>query len=674
MLRRSALFVSLTLTILSTNLWAETIPTYVVTASRAEEDTMSVPNQVTVITADDIKKSGKTELVDVLSDVAGITFRSYSTGAEAQVSMRGFGENSYGRVQVLVDGRSLNNPDMSGLNWQSIPLSSIDKIEILDGPAAVPYGSGAVGGVINIITKESAPGVTAEATIAYGSHNTQQGLINAGYGTDKAGFLVSADLYKTDGFRDRTKNRNTNVTVNGFADVTDKLTLKPYLTVSDLYYQMPGALTKAQYDADPSQAINSSDAGTEKDIGGGISALFAATDRLSVELPVSYAHKDRTADMVSYYTPTWSDVTQQTFGTKPKASYNGDSAWGPYRVTGGFDFNGALHDSTAYSDANRTTQSYTFDISQYTYAPWVSATTSLPRNFSLTTGARYDAERIAAKKDKAVIGYAADYSKVYGSLDESDTASALVYDIALGYRPFDELSFYAKYNTLFRYPFIDEKAQLTGYGIDTFNKDLDPETGRNFEVGAKYAYGNLLTATCNAYWLIMKDEIVYTTKNVNMDETTRLGGSLGLGITPVKFLKFDIGTSYVHAVFSKGDKKGDRVSLVPDLTGRAAVTALLPMGFSLGTDVTYTGERIYDDDSNDIHETLKPYTLVGLSFNAAPPVFRNKLTFNARIANLLDAKYPSFMATGYNTNTSATYASYYPAEGRSFSISAAYRY
>ena len=141
---------------------------------------MSVPNQVTVITEDEIKKSGKTELVDVLSDIAGVTFRSYSTGAEAQVSMRGFGENSYGRVQVLVDGRSLNNPDMSGLNWQSIPLSSIEKIEILDGPSAVLYGSGAVGGVINIITKESAPGVTAEPTIAYGSHNTRQGLINAG--------------------------------------------------------------------------------------------------------------------------------------------------------------------------------------------------------------------------------------------------------------------------------------------------------------------------------------------------------------------------------------------------------------------------------------------------------------------------------------------------------------
>ena len=167
-----------------------------------------------------------------------------------------------------------------------------------------------------------------------------------------------------------------------------------------------------------------------------------------------------------------------------------------YRVTGGFDFNGALHDSTAYSDENRTTKSNDYRISQYTYAPWVSATTNLPRNFSLTTGARYDAERITAKKDTA-------------NLDESDTANAFVYDIALGYRPFDDLSFYVKHNTTFRYPFIDEKAQLTNYGVDTFNKDLDPETGRNFEAGAKYAYGDLLTATGNAYWLIMKDEIAY---------------------------------------------------------------------------------------------------------------------------------------------------------------------
>jgi iron complex outermembrane receptor protein len=654
MLRRSAIIVFSALSILSAALWAETLPTYVVTASRTEEDTMSVPDQVTVISEDDIKKSGKTELIDVLSDMAGISFRSYSTGAEAQASMRGFGENSFGRVQVLVDGRSMNNPDMNGINWLSIPLSSIKKIEILDGPSAVLYGSGAVGGVINIITKESSPGVTAEATLAYGSNNTRQALVNAGYATERAGFLLSADIYRTDGFRERTENRDTNVTINGFFDATDKLTLKPYATYSSIYYQMPGGLTKAQYDDDPSVAINQKDDGAEKSLGGGFSALFAATDRLSVELPVSYLHKDRSAAMQSW--SSWTDVTQQTFGAKPKVEYSGDYDWGPYRISGGFDFAGALHDATNYSDSKRTVQTYTYDLSQFTYAPWTRTTLSLPHKLALTAGARFDAERIAANKKAS-------------NIDESDTASAFVYDIALSYRPIDALSVYAKYNTTFRYPFIDEKAQLTGYGTDTFNKDLDPETGRNAEIGVKYRYGDLLTATANAYWLVMQDEITYNENylNVNLNETSRLGGSASVGITPIRYLRLDLGASYVHAVFSKDDAangydKGDRIPLVPDLTGRAAITGILPMGFTLGSDVTWTGEQAYY--VNKKRETQDGYALVGLSFNAAPPAFKDKFSIGARIDNLLDRKYASYIYS----------STYYPAEGRSFSISATCRY
>jgi iron complex outermembrane receptor protein len=56
--------------------------------------------------------------------------------------MRGFGENSFARVVVLVNGRRLNNPDMQGINWLSIPLSAIERVEVLDGPSGFCMGTG----------------------------------------------------------------------------------------------------------------------------------------------------------------------------------------------------------------------------------------------------------------------------------------------------------------------------------------------------------------------------------------------------------------------------------------------------------------------------------------------------------------------------------------------------
>ena len=125
----------------------------VVTASRRESNILSSPAFTSVITSTEIAESGSSNLVELLSRQAGLNFSSYSNEAQAQVSLRGFGENSFGRVLVLVDGRRLNNPDMQGLNWLAIPLESIERIEILHGPGSVLYGNNAIGGVINIITK-----------------------------------------------------------------------------------------------------------------------------------------------------------------------------------------------------------------------------------------------------------------------------------------------------------------------------------------------------------------------------------------------------------------------------------------------------------------------------------------------------------------------------------------
>lgn len=660
MLKRTLPIAALALLCAALSAGAETLPEYVVTAAAGPEDAMSVPANVTVITADEIAASGKTDIVDVLEDVSGLNFRSYSTDAQAQVSMRGFGENSFGRVVVLVDGRELNNPDMSGLNWQSIPLSSIERIEVLDGPSAVLYGSGAVGGVINVVTKESSPGVTAGATISYGSFDTQSYKVSGGFGTDHAGFLLSADYLSTDGYRDRSAYDSTNVFINAFVDVTDKLTLKPFFEYADIEYQMPGYLTEAQLETDPRLAQNPSDDAAERLFGGGLVAVFSATDRLSIEWPLTYTNKDRLSNMTSW--SKYTDVVQRSFGSRPKVSYSGDADFCSYQVSAGLDFTGVVHESSAYADKSRNVLSYNSKIEQYSLAPWVSSSLNLPLGLSADAGLRYDGAFIKADKDAS-------------GINSTDSYSALVYDLSIGYRPFKSLFLYAKYNTLFRYPFIDEKAQLNGLG-DRFNADLVPETGWNVEAGVKIRHGDFFSATGTVYYLAIQDEIAYNPSlqyNVNLPGTRHSGASASVSVKPVRILSLDFGGNWVNSTFSGGENRGDSVSLVPAMTANAGADLALPAGFTLGAGASYTGRYHYDykDQWGELHVTIDPVVLAALSIRFAPKAFGNRLALTIRADNVFDAQYAGFVACGYEF---AYIPAYYPAEGRSFTVSVAYKY
>ena len=127
----------------------------VVTATRSKAPAREVPANVTVISAEEIAKGNYSDVVSVLKRIAGLHFRSYSGNQEAAVDIRGFGENSYGRVLILRDGRKLNRPDLRSINWNQIPLANVERIEIIRGPSGAAYGDHAVGGVINIITKKA---------------------------------------------------------------------------------------------------------------------------------------------------------------------------------------------------------------------------------------------------------------------------------------------------------------------------------------------------------------------------------------------------------------------------------------------------------------------------------------------------------------------------------------
>jgi len=147
----------------------------VTSAAKREEKLSQTPAAIYVITGDDIRHSGVTTLADALRLAPGVQVSQISSNAWA-VTIRGFGALYSNKLLVMIDGRSVYSPIFSGVLWnrQDTFLEDIDRIEVIRGPGASLWGSNAVNGVINIITKSA--------------KETQGGLMTAAAGDHEKGF------------------------------------------------------------------------------------------------------------------------------------------------------------------------------------------------------------------------------------------------------------------------------------------------------------------------------------------------------------------------------------------------------------------------------------------------------------------------------------------------------
>ncbi len=153
----------------------------VTSASKKEQKMSRVPAAIFVITQEDIRRSGATNIPDLLRMVPGLEVAQVTASIWA-ISARGFNSQYSNKLLVLIDGRAVYTPLFSGVYWdaQDVPLDSIERIEVIRGPGATVWGTNAVNGVINIMTKitRETPGgiATAEGgTLDYGSGMVRYG-------------------------------------------------------------------------------------------------------------------------------------------------------------------------------------------------------------------------------------------------------------------------------------------------------------------------------------------------------------------------------------------------------------------------------------------------------------------------------------------------------------------
>lgn len=139
----------------------EDVSEIVVTAERGPEDAQEVAASLAPIDGDSAARRGPADATAILQDAPGVDAQSMSPGGfGANVSIRGssdFKPGGFGnRVLVLLDGFPLNAPDADGVDWSSLPLFDLERIEVLRGPASALYGSAALGGVIQLLSPHPA--------------------------------------------------------------------------------------------------------------------------------------------------------------------------------------------------------------------------------------------------------------------------------------------------------------------------------------------------------------------------------------------------------------------------------------------------------------------------------------------------------------------------------------
>ncbi len=164
----------------------------VVTASRAAQSPLDAPNSTSIITEQDIRLSGITKIPELLRRLAGVDIMEV-TGAQTEVSLRGFNQRLSNKVLVLVDGRSVYIDLLGATLWaaMSISVEDIERIEVVRGPGSALYGADAFNGVVNIITK--APGTGGSGfNVGYGEQNDMHSTVWA-HGRDaETAYKISA--------------------------------------------------------------------------------------------------------------------------------------------------------------------------------------------------------------------------------------------------------------------------------------------------------------------------------------------------------------------------------------------------------------------------------------------------------------------------------------------------
>ncbi len=662
------------------------LATIVVSASGFEQDIKNAPASISVVTKEDIEKKNATSIADLLSDVPGIDIRDgIGKTSGLNIKMRGLG-NEYSLI--LIDGRrQTTSSDVTpngfgeSANGFLPPLASIERIEVIRGPMATRYGSEAMGGVINIITKKIS--------------NEWNGNVT-----------VSGNVMEHGGEADSWK---TSVVVNG-PIIQDKLGLQLRGSYLDRQKseRVPGTSGR---DPRPSEA-------DIYDVGGKLS--FKLNDQNSFWIDgfhSSQTYKNDDNRLGTLDTPERANGYKDELEFKRDqiaVGHNGDYSFGQWNSyvsqtkteTIGRTIPRNTFPGNASAGQDRTLKNTDFVADSHVILPIA--------DHKLTVGAEYKEAEIADdiaglgatfKKDSFSV-YAEDEWRILDKLgftfggryeDHSGFGGQFSPRAYLVWNANDELTFKGGVSTGYKAPSAKDLHNgviSVGNQGGTFNvgsPNLKPEESTNYELGFNYNNGNL-DLTTTAFFNKIKNLITdgpellncFSVKNpnqpscvsygshitqdtfsqkINADEAETKGVELSLKYSIIPEWDIKAAYTYMESEITKGKNKGSYLSNVPKNAFNMTSTFHINDAFDVWLQHEYKSDRKrYNTEQtagdaaiiyNATNNKLKGYNLFNLGASYS---VNDQLRFNGSVNNLLDK---DFSSNGSYIDANGNPASYY---------------
>ena len=468
-----------------------------VTATRVEKELQQVPMSVTVMTAEDVRRSGARTVGELLEDVPGVQIQNDGSQGLKRISIRG--EDAF-RTLVLIDGQKISeHKSMSG-SPMLIDASRIERIEVIKGPASVLYGSDAIGGVVNIITKKGGEKpVEGEIWTGYSgaSRGFSEGMAVRG-NLDGLKYSLSGshsdqgDIHTPEGELDNTNFRQTDASAFLSYDFSEHFTLGGGFD----YYK--GAFNSTTIDSSYYDFFVRVPKWSRTKY-----YLFAEGKDISeylsrVRFDVHYQKTEK--EMQNYIAPSaMMAIDNRANNIIRSRGLSLQTDWqlgADHFLVAGYELNDDRLDSSNRTDilmggATLSTTDKFYDGTQLNQSLFASMESQLPWDIALTYGVRWTHVRTALDRSD---GYSSRGTPGDMPATGDDTNSRPVFNVGLVWTGIEDLAVRASWAQGFRVPNLTEKyigTTMGQTGTTWGNPDLKPETSNNFEIGARYNPGSL---------------------------------------------------------------------------------------------------------------------------------------------------------------------------------------
>lgn len=582
--------------------------------------------QTTSFQQSELQASPSVNLSDLLLQEQSTIRLTNNSGDSSQtaLSIRGFGDNAGQNSLILIDGFPLTNASLLSPNFNSIPLSDIERIDIYQGSKGTLWGNQAVGGVMNIVTRHPQK-FFANSIINAGSYHSYYANVIAAQKFKHGIFLkVLGVLARADQFRAHNEMSGNNIALQAGVDDaagTTQINLQSYQNTTNF----PGGLSLQQMQDNPQQAVNFNNFSQYRTNLLQLLNKHAFSDDWMLETRLSQQTTNGNGRIFLDFT-----MQDSTLSLDPRLT----GKWHQQKIILGYD--GLISryqlDNTKIHARTRTTQQ---DV-------YVELTSPLSTKLDLTLGARKAWQNNTINASPAL-------------------NDVFVSEQGLTYHLNPNFSWYVRRDGNFSFP----KANAQVSALDAHTR-LNAQTGVSYETGVQWTHQKS-TLQANIYRLDLQREIAFNPEQTaaqpfgawnNLDDTRRYGLTVADNYKLNDKINLTAQLNYVHARFAAGMYADNVIPAVPALTGNAGIDYAVNDNWQMKYFLTYTGTRYASNDLLNTSTKLGSYWLN----NAAVQYEKKAYTLSFEIMNLFNQSYASYAF--YDASAHAN--TYYPAAGRNF--------